>query len=96
MALSEFPQQSAAAQGPLSACGAAAREKQRRGREYLPQAGWLGNLAVPSKPAHAGAERGIAGDDKQVAKFRQIGNDVVGNSIAEILLRWVPAQVSKR
>ena len=61
----------------------------------------VAHAEIASDLAHVGRlalvlEGGIAGDDEQLGEPRQLGDDIVGNAVAEIVLVLVAAQVVER
>jgi len=60
--------------------------------EDVPDAEFLADLLHPDRLALVG-ECGVAGDDEQPRDLRQVGDDVLGDSVAEVLLLRVAAHV---
>ena len=57
--------------------------------QLLPDLFYIHCLALIEK-------NGVAGDNQQIIVTRQIGNDVVGNAVAEILLLGITAKILER
>ena len=63
--------------------------------EHIPHAEFPPDLLHVDRLALVG-ESGIAGDDEAVEQMRQIGRQIIGDAVGEIVLLLVAAQVLER
>jgi hypothetical protein len=62
--------------------------------KYVADAEFSSNLAYIHRLAFVGEAR-IAGDDEKLREARQLRDDVLSDSVAEVVLLWIPAEVRK-